>query len=204
MAGSIAHSPEAYLSGLAEVLPRVDQRAISRLAEMLYRAWSADRRVYVFGNGGSASTAGHWVCDLVKNTATEGRGRMQVLSLADNLAMLSALGNDISYDDVFRFPLAAYAREGDIAVAISASGNSPNLLRACEWAKEHGIAVVALTGFAGGSLKDLADLHVNIPSDNYGIIEDLHLAVGHIVSQMLKARAGEEAVAGPRQSGQRI
>lgn len=193
MAGSIAHSAEGYFSALAEVLPKVDQGVISRFADMLYDAWCENRRVYVFGNGGSASTAGHWVCDMVKNTAAEGRPRFQVLSLADNLAMLSALGNDISYDDVFRYPLESYAQKGDIAVAISASGNSPNLLRACEWAREHAVTVVALTGFAGGTLKALADLHINVPSDNYGIIEDLHLAVGHIASQMLKARAMEAA-----------
>ena len=195
MAGSIAHTAEGYFSALAEVLPKVDQAVIARFADMLWEAWSDNRRVYVFGNGGSASTAGHWVCDLVKNTSTEGRRRFQVLSLADNMAMLSALGNDVSYDDVFRFPLASYAQKGDIAVAISASGSSPNLLRACEWARDHGVTVVALTGFAGGKLKGLCDLHINVPSDNYGIIEDLHLAVGHIVSQLLKGRAAEEAAA---------
>ena len=192
MAGSITHSAEQYFTALAGILPCIDQASIRRFADVLYDTWWENRRAFIFGNGGSASTAGHYVCDMVKNTAAEGKPRLQVLSLADNLALLTALGNDISYDEIFRYPLASYARTGDVAVAITASGNSPNVLRACEWAREHGLFVVALTGFSGGKVRELCDLHINIPSDNYGIIEDLHLSVNHIVSQMLKTRIAAE------------
>jgi D-sedoheptulose 7-phosphate isomerase len=102
--------------------------------------------------------------------------------------MMTALGNDISYEQVFAFPLASYAQAGDLAVAISCSGNSPNVLRACEWAKANGLNVVALTGLAGGKVKDLAHVHANVPSDNYGVVEDLHMSMGHIAAQMLKSR----------------
>jgi phosphoheptose isomerase len=106
----------------------------------------------------------------------------------DNIGLLTALGNDISYEETFSYPLASYAQPGDVAVALSCSGNSPNVLHAVRWARDHGLTVVALTGFAGGKLKELADIHVNIPSTNYGLIEDLHLSVNHIVAQSLHSR----------------
>jgi D-sedoheptulose 7-phosphate isomerase len=178
---------------MSKILERIDRGAIDRFTDMLYEAWRNRRRVWVFGNGGSASTASHYVCDLLKNTAAEGRPRLQVFCLGDNIATMTALGNDISYDDVFRFPLSAYAQNGDVAVALTGSGNSPNVLRAVEWARENGLKVVALTGFSGGKLKEMADLHINIPSDNYGVIEDLHLSINHIVSQTLKGRMASAA-----------
>ncbi|HEV8379548.1 MAG TPA: SIS domain-containing protein, partial [Tepidisphaeraceae bacterium] len=104
------------------------------------------------------------------------------------MGLTTAIGNDISYEDIFRFPLSSYARSGDVAIGISCSGNSPNLLRACEWARENGLTVIALTGFSGGRVKNLAHLHINVPSENYGVIEDLHLSIAHIVAQGLKSR----------------
>jgi phosphoheptose isomerase len=94
----------------------------------------------------------------------------------------------MAYEDIFRFTLESYAAKGDIAIGISCSGNSPNLLRACEWARESGLTVIALTGFSGGKVKNLASVHINVPSENYGVIEDLHLSIAHIVAQGLRAR----------------
>lgn len=185
---TICRSSGEYLAGLGTLLGRIDPQPIEALAELIYQAWGQGRRVFVFGNGGSASTASHWACDLVKTAAVEGKPRLQALCLADNLGLLSALGNDISFDETFRYPLATFARAGDLAVGISASGNSPNILAACRWGVEHDLKVVALTGFAGGKVKDIAPLHINVPSENYGFIEDLHLSIGHMVAQNLKAR----------------
>jgi D-sedoheptulose 7-phosphate isomerase len=187
MAGSICDSSAKYISQLSELLSRLNAGAIDRFADVLYRAWRDDRRVFIFGNGGSALTASHQACDLLKTAAVDGQRRLQVLSLVDNFGLTTALGNDISYDQVFRYPLETYAKRGDVAIAISASGDSPNVLIACEWARKNGVFVAALTGFAGGKLAALADLHVNIPSDNYGLIEDLQLSVGHIAAQILKS-----------------
>jgi len=209
MAGSILDTARAYLGQMGDVLPRVDWAAIEAFARLVFEAWRDGRRVFVFGNGGSASTASHHACDLVKTAAVDGQRRLNAFSLVDNVGLGTALGNDTSYDETFSYPLETYARPGDIAVAISGSGNSANVIRACAWAKENGVTVVGLTGFSGGKLKDLADLHINVPSDNYGIVEDLHLAIGHIVAQILKSRVlaetnGHEGVAHRRSGVHRV
>lgn len=192
MAGTLCGSAKAYLAQLNELIGLLDDRGMEEFAGLLFDAWQEDRSVFVFGNGGSASTASHHVCDFVKTAAVDGQRRLRAFSLVDSVGMGTALGNDVGYEDTFCYPLETYAKPGDIAVAISGSGNSPNVLRACEWAKANGLTVVALTGFSGGKLQKLADLHINVPSDNFGLIEDLHLVVGHAVSQILKARVIEE------------
>jgi D-sedoheptulose 7-phosphate isomerase len=187
MAGSTATTARAYLDALAAAIARIDPAPIDRYARLLCDAWRERRRVFVFGNGGSAYNASHHVTDYVKTACVEGRPRLHAFSLSDNTGLLTAVGNDLSYDDTFLFPLQSYAAAGDVAVGISCSGNSPNLLKACSWARQNGLHVVALTGFAGGKVKDLAHVHINVATDNYGVIEDLHMSVGHIAAQMLQA-----------------
>src|SRR4051812_28391091 len=188
MAGTISKTASSYIAEMARVVGQIDPVAVERFADIIFKAWRDDRHVFVFGNGGSAYTSSHFVTDLVKTASVEGKKRLHAISLVDNVGLTTAIGNDISYDDIFRFPLASYARPGDVAIGISCSGNSPNLLRACEYAKENGLTVIALTGFAGGKVKGLANLHINVPSENYGVIEDLHLSIAHIVAQGLKSR----------------
>ena len=188
MAGTIAKTASSYFTEMQTVLQQVDCDAIDRYGEELFKAWLEDRTVYVFGNGGSAYCASHHVTDYIKTARVEGEKALRVVSLVDNLGLLTALGNDISYDDIFSYPLEAMAMAGDVAVAISCSGNSGNVVKALEWAKENGLLTVAITGFAGGKIGDIADIHINIANENYGIIEDLQLSVGHIVAQGLKCR----------------
>jgi D-sedoheptulose 7-phosphate isomerase len=188
MAGSICATARDYIEEMSTLLKSLDPAPMDAFAECVYQAWRDGRRVFVFGNGGSASTASHYVADFVKTAAVVGLKRLAAFCLNDNIGLLTALGNDVDYEETFRYPLASYAQTGDVAVALSCSGNSPNVLRACEWARENGLTVVALTGFSGGALKGLADIHINIPSKNYGLIEDLHLSVNHIVAQSLKSR----------------
>ena len=188
MAGTISKTSASYISEMSRALSQIDASAVDRFADLIFNAWRDNRHVYVFGNGGSAYTSSHFVTDLVKTASVEGKKRLHAISLLDNVGLTTALANDISYEESFRFPLASYAKTGDLAIGISCSGNSPNLLRACEWAKENGLTVIALTGFTGGKVKNLADLHINIPSENYGVIEDLHLSIAHIIAQGLKAR----------------
>ena len=193
MAGTICGSAKSYLAQLNRLISLLDSRGMEEFADLLFQAWQEGRNVFVFGNGGSASTASHHVCDFVKTAAVDGQRRLRAFSLVDSVGMGTALGNDVGYEQTFCYPLETYAKPGDIAVAISGSGNSPNVLRACEWARAHGLTVVALTGFSGGKLQRLADLHINAPSDNFGLIEDIHLSIGHAVAQILKARVLEEA-----------
>ena len=164
MAGTISKTSASYISEMSRALSQIDASAVDRFADLIFNAWRDNRHVYVFGNGGSAYTSSHFVTDLVKTASVEGKKRLHAISLLDNVGLTTALANDISYEESFRFPLASYAKTGDLAIGISCSGNSPNLLRACEWAKENGLTVIALTGFTGGKVKNLADLHINVPS----------------------------------------
>lgn len=188
MAGTICSTAGEYIAALKAALDTVDAQVVDRYAALLVEARRGGRRVWVFGNGGSASTASHHVCDYVKTASGESDGpRLRAFSLVDNTELLTALGNDVSYDDTLSYPLASYAEAGDVAVAISCSGNSPNVVNACSWAKANGLSLVAITGFKGGKIGAMADIHINVPSDNYGVIEDVHLTVGHIATQRLCA-----------------
>jgi len=173
---------------MGKLLAKMDCDSVDAFTDLVFQAWQDDRQVFVFGNGGSAATASHYVTDLVKTCAVGGIRRLRAFCLADNVPLTTALGNDVSYDETFRYPLESYARAGDLAIAISGSGTSPNVVLACEWAKQNGVTLVSLTGFSGGTIGEMADVHVNVPSDNYGAIEDLHLSVGHMVIQSLHER----------------
>ncbi|MDE3091742.1 MAG: SIS domain-containing protein [Chloroflexota bacterium] len=167
----------------AAALDRVDAVIV-----VLERARTEGRRVFLFGNGGSGSTASHFACDLGKGTIKPDRPRFKVLCLNDNMPTLTAYANDVGYDSVFAEPLVALAERGDIAIAFSGSGNSPNVLRALEAAEKRGVATVGFSGFAGGALKDRVELHINVPSQVMGQIEDVHLAMTHAICEMLKIR----------------
>ena len=195
MAGTSAASAAGYLRQLKRLLDQIDSQPVDALADRIFQAHCDGQQVFVFGNGGSAYTASHFVTDLVKTAAVEGCSHLRAMSLVDNYGLTTALGNDIDYDETFLFPLAAYARPGDVAIAISGSGNSPNVVKACRWARNNGLTVAALTGFTGGRIAKLCHLHIHVPSDNYGLIEDLHLSVGHMISQALKSRLMTEALA---------
>jgi D-sedoheptulose 7-phosphate isomerase len=191
-----ATSARAYLGHLRDLVDALDADAIDRFAEVVFEAWRDDRQVFVFGNGGSAATASHYVTDFVKTASVPGVRRLRCHCLLDNVPMTTALGNDLSFDDTLIHPLESYARPGDVAVAITGSGTSANVVRACEWARAHEVYLVALTGFDGGVLGAMADLHVNVASENYGPIEDLHMSIGHVVTQSLQARVAREAAGG--------
>jgi len=173
---------------LRGILAEVDASVIDALTDLVFQSWLDDRQVIAFGNGGSAYTASHFVTDLVKTAAAEGQRHLRAISLLDNTGLVTAVSNDIGYEQFLCYQLESYGRPGDLAVAISGSGNSPNIVNACRWATENGLSLVAITGFDGGKIAAMSDLHINVPSDNYGLIEDIHLAVGHMVSQALKAR----------------
>lgn len=177
-----------YFGEMASLLGRLDHDAIDRFGDLLFGCWQSDRQVLVMGNGGSASTASHYVTDLVKTASVPGVRRLRTLSVTDNPGLTTAIGNDIAYEDTFLFPLESYARTGDLVVAISGSGRSPNIVKALEWARRQGHAVVSVTGFDGGRIGPMADLHINVPTTNFGLLEDLHLSIGHVVSQRLRTR----------------
>jgi len=180
-----------YFEALGDVLRSCEREAVGRLGALLWAAWEADQQVFLLGNGGSAATASHFACDLGKGTVVPGKRRFRALSLADNLSMLTALGNDIGYDKVFTEQLVALLRPGDLVIAISASGNSPNVVDAVEYANQSGGVTAALVGFGGGRLKEIAQHTVHFASDNYGLVEDAHLVLEHALTQWLRQRLAE-------------
>jgi len=178
----------AYLDGLRALLDEVDPEAVTRCLDRLWEAWRAGRRIFILGNGGSAATASHMMCDLAKGCRVEGRPPVRALSLTDNVAVLTAVANDIAYDRIFVEQLRVFLEPGDVVVVITASGNSPNVLEAARYAASRGAVVVGLIGFGGGRLKDLVDEAVVVSSRNYGHVEDLHCILEHLLSQGLRRR----------------
>lgn len=186
-----------YLQRLRAELARVDQAQVCRLSELIYRAWENEKFVFLFGNGGSATACSHLAEDLGKNCMSEAavdcrsdqtHRRLKVLSLTDNTGWLTALANDLSYEQVFVQQLMHYGQPGDLAVAISGSGNSPNVLAAVDWANRHGLTTFGLTGYDGGRLKRLQQTGLHVALDDMAMVESIHLAVCHWVVDDLYAR----------------
>ncbi|NUO18048.1 SIS domain-containing protein [bacterium] len=176
----------SYFERLKAVLDSVKIEDVEKLISIFEDAFQRDAVVFVCGNGGSWSTASHWVCDFSKGASTSGKRRFRMFALGDNVPMLTAYGNDVSYNSIFAEPLRAYARPGDVVVLITASGNSPNILEAAVAARELKTTVVGLIGFGGGKLAAMTDHNVIVESREYGPVEDLHLVLDHIVSTYMK------------------
>lgn len=176
----------AYLLALDEVLDSLPIADVERVIEVVRRAWATGRRVFVFGNGGSAATASHLAVDLAKGLVDGVRPRLRAIALTDSVPLLTAYGNDTSYDRVFAEQLANLVEPGDVAIAISGSGNSPNVLAAVQLARERGATTVGLSGFRGGRLRDMVDHAVVVPSDNMQQIEDAHLVIAHALFVALR------------------
>jgi D-sedoheptulose 7-phosphate isomerase len=190
---SIDADIRGYLDRLLKTLDGMPIEQIATLSEMLYRAYSDGKQVFILGNGGSASTASHMAADLGKNTIGPNMRRFRIMSLNDNIPLLTALANDLGYENVFAEQLQNLIQPGDVLIAISGSGKSPNVLRAMEYARSRSAQVAALLGFGGGPAAGLADLVVLIDSDDYGVIEDAHLIINHILVQHFRGRlAGEQ------------
>lgn len=175
-----------YLSDLHTTLDLVPLERIQELIGILMEARMTDRQVFTMGNGGSATTASHFVCDLAKNTRVPGLPFFRVIGLADNMAAITAYANDEGYENVFAQQLAGLVRPGDVVLAISASGNSPNVLKGVELANRSGAITVGLTGFDGGKLGDMVGLHIHVPSNRIEQVEDIHLMIEHMVVSSIR------------------
>jgi D-sedoheptulose 7-phosphate isomerase len=167
---------------------RLDLAEVARLAAEVERCERQGRNVWVMGNGGSVSTAQHFAADLSKTTWVKDRPRIKSLCLSENCALLTAIGNDQSFEDIFAFQVEALVGRQDLVILISGSGNSPNLVAAASAARKAGAVVAGLLGFDGGHLAALVDVRVLVAADQYGVIEDMHLAIAHAVSFWLKQR----------------
>jgi D-sedoheptulose 7-phosphate isomerase len=182
-------SIEQYFDQMKVVLDRMDRGPISAAISALHQARVEGRQIFIMGNGGSASTATHMVCDLAKNTRHGNWPHYKVIGLSDNMALFSAYANDDGYENVFALQLANLLNPGDLVVAISTSGNSPNVLRAVDSACERGATVIGMTGFNAGRLGALADIHLHVPSDCIELVEDVHLMLEHLITKALREMA---------------
>jgi D-sedoheptulose 7-phosphate isomerase len=192
----------AYFELLSESIHLLPHEQMERVTELLLRAYEQQHTVFVFGNGGSAALAPHFACDLSKGTVNGSSKRFRVMALTDNVPLITAWANDSKYEDIFAEQLSNFAAPGDIAFAISASGNSPNVLKALKVAKQLGSVTTGLTGFSGGRMLGLCDECIVVPCDNMQIIEDLHLSIAHSIFTCVRSAIQQHAPAytswGPR------
>jgi D-sedoheptulose 7-phosphate isomerase len=180
---------EAYFRQLAGIIPELPYRAMDGIAGAIAQAFEDERMVFVFGNGGSAASASHAMCDLNKGAADAVPGkRLKVMALTDNVPLLTAWANDSSYEHVFSEQLKNFVCRRDVALAISGSGNSLNVLLALQTAREHGAVTLGVTGYQGGAMKPLCDICAVVPSDNMQIIEDMHHAILHSIFVAVRKR----------------
>lgn len=183
---------DRYRAEQKAALDSIPTDAVARLVDRLRGALAADRQVFVFGNGGSAANASHFATDLGKGASDKLGKRFRVLSLNDNVSWLTALGNDYAYDDVFASQLQNYGRAGDLVLAMSVSGNSPNVVKAIQWAKDHGLFAAALVGSKRGRLAEIANEAIVIDSPHYGKVEDAHMGICHMLCYAFIEGAVEE------------
>ena len=176
-----------YLVELEEAVRLLKRDTLWQATQVLFEAWRREAQIFILGNGGSAATASHMANDLNKLTITPGKPRFKAIALTDNIPLMTAWGNDNSYEDIFAEQLINFIRPDDVVVAISASGNSPNVLRAVQVARQHGALTIGLTGDTGGKLKSLVDHCVLTPTGHICQQEDCHLIAEHAIANTLKA-----------------
>jgi D-sedoheptulose 7-phosphate isomerase len=175
----------SYKEDLFHAIDQVKLDDVERATAWLREARDADRHIFTCGNGGSASTASHFVCDIVKGASYQREKRFRILALTDSLATLTAYSNDVNYDCVFAEQLKNFAGRGDVLIAISGSGNSANVIAAAEYAKTVGCKTIGLTGRDGGKLGKTVDLNIRVPVQHMGRIEDAHLVICHMMAYEL-------------------
>jgi D-sedoheptulose 7-phosphate isomerase len=180
-----------YIEGLKKCIDELTPRDIEETAGIIFAAFKNGKRIFVMGNGGSATTAIHFARDLQIGTAIAGKPRLRVTCLADNVASITSVANDISYDCIFEEQLISQLDAGDAVIGISASGNSPNVLRAMEYARQNGALTIGFIGFGGGKLKNLCKKSIVLSSKDYGQIEDIHMVLSHIIPYFIKKELKE-------------
>lgn len=183
-----------YIDYLFQSVNSVNKSEIDNLINLLFDAYKTGKMVFVIGNGGSAANASHFAQDLAKGTRKnlDQKNRIKALSLTDNLPFITALGNDDGYDTIFEQQLRTYAKPGDLLIAISGSGNSPNIIKAIEWANNNGLETVGVTGFSGGKLKTINKHSVHVPLDDMCTSESVHSIIFHYVIITLQKMIGED------------
>jgi phosphoheptose isomerase len=186
---------DAYADEMARAAKSVEPAMLEIAAATLVEAYLRGARVFSCGNGGSASIANHMQCDHVKGIRTATDLSPHVLSLSANVELLTAIANDTGYENIFVYQLQSQSEPGDVLLAVSSSGRSPNIVRALTWAREQGLQTIAVTGFDGGAAREAAEISVHVDCTNYGIVEDLHQAIMHALAQYIRqSRMSADAI----------
>jgi len=176
----------AYFEESVRAANSIDLATVERAAGILLAAYSRGALVFSCGNGGSAAVANHLQCDHVKGVRNGTDLSPRVVSLSSNVELITAIANDIAFEEVFAYQLQSQARSGDVLIAISSSGCSSNIINALTFAHQHGMRTIALTGFSGGDLESITDVAIHVDCTNYGVVEDMHQAVMHAIAQYLR------------------
>lgn len=176
---------DGYANRLRDALLKVSPDDLEKAFAAVARVIASGRRVYAAGNGGSAAIGDHLCCDWMKGTYVVGKPTLKVHALSSNTSLLTAIGNDFGYEKSFAAQIEMMGEKGDVAVLISSSGNSPNILAAAETARKKGMIVIGMSGFSGGKLKEMSDISLHVPVNNYGLAEDAHQALMHVITQFL-------------------
>lgn len=182
----ISEFTEEYIKRQSIAIKNLDLIALEDMSKLIERTYLDNRTLYVCGNGGSAAIANHMVCDHGKLVGTDTNVRVKICSLSNSIEMITALSNDLSYDEIYSYQIKNLGEYNDTLLTISASGNSPNIIKAMRSAKELGLNVISFTGFCGGESSKLSDININVNSDNYGIIEDVFQSLMQIVAQFIR------------------
>ena len=175
-----------YISIKDHLLKNVDQKVLNKITQEILNSSQNKRDFFSCGNGGSAATAEHLSCDFSKGSCTNTNLNIKVFSLNSNIALMTAISNDISYEDVFSYQLNRYGKTNDVLLAFSVSGTSKNIIKCAKIAIKKKIKIISFTGFNGGALKKISDYNINFPSNNFGIVEDCHLTIMHYISQYIR------------------
>lgn len=180
---NIKEFTKKYIDNLKNTLDKVDENIVEQIVEQIEKVSKSKSRFYVVGNGGSSATASHWANDFAIGLKRRGLLTIDMISLGDNHAVTSATANDIGYENIFYMQLKDILKPEDVILAISCSGNSPNIVNAVEYAKKVGATVIGASGFDGGKLKEISDIkfHVEAQKGDYGLVEDIHMILDHII-----------------------
>ncbi len=189
---------DAYADQVAKGFASIDRDLLAQAADILDATYAKGGMVYVCGNGGSAAISNHFHCDHLKGVQTDTTVRPRVVSLSSTVETLTAIANDISYDEVFVYQLRTMANAGDTLVTVSSSGDSENVVRAAEWAAGNGVSVISFTGFSGGRSAGIADVNLHVDGDNYGVVEDVHQSIMHVLAQYLRMKRMDPALISER------
>ena len=184
----IENFSKVYIKDLKKIMDNLDIDKIKQIVNIILEAYEKDKQIFIIGNGGSAATASHFCNDLSKLCSVKGKKRFRAISLTDNIPLISAWANDNDYGDIFAEQLKNFLNEGDVVIGVTGSGNSENIIKAIEFAKNSKAKTIAFLGFDGGKLKNIVDNYILISSNHYGLIEDVHLILAHMIANYIKER----------------